>query len=150
MPKLVYKKIPPPQSNRPCSLDQVHPEEPSPSGVKSTWVTIKRSFRAIVTVQYSWRGCTCLSPFKIENSTAEFNKMNRREGRMAAGIEGDRCFCIFPSLSKLGLGKNSFDICSNAGHRSDLWKLISWKPLAWSLSLSLFLKKIHCIHDAWK
>lgn len=48
-----------------------------------------------------------LSPFKIENSAAEhdeFNKMNRGTPKKSNGRryrkEGDRCFCIFPSVDR--------------------------------------------------
>lgn len=125
-----------------------HSNDPSPSGVKSTRVTIKRSFRAwaIVTVQYSWRG-TRRPPLKsrIQRRHDEFNKTKRGAKEVqwppVSRVEID----AFASFHRYPNGENSFDICSNAGHRlmgTYILETIHLNSLSLSCSRSVFLKKI--------
>lgn len=59
-------------------IDLVPSTNPSPSGVKSTRVTIKRPFRAwaIVTAQYSWRGTWCPPPSPLKSRIQRRSTMN--------------------------------------------------------------------------
>lgn len=124
-----------------------HSNDPSPSGVKSTRVTIKRSFRAwaIVTVQYSWRG-TRRPPLKsrIQRRHDEFNKTKRGAKEVqwppVSRVEID----AFASFHRYPNGENSFDICSNAGPQTygNLYPGNHLNSLSLSCSRSVFLKKI--------
>lgn len=87
-------------------IDLVPSTNPSPNGVKSTRVTIKRPFRAwaIVTAQYSWRGTWCPPPSPLKSRIQRRSTMNSikwteglQRSPMAAGIgrKGIDAFAFF-------------------------------------------------------
>lgn len=132
-------------------IDLVPSTNPSPNGVKSTRVTIKRPFRAwaIVTAQYSWRGTWCPPPSPLKSRIQRRSTMNSikwteglQRSPMAAGIEGRGSmllhFSIGGSLSKNE--ENSFDICSE--RRSYILETIDLNSVLSRCSRSVFLKKI--------
>ena len=131
-------------------IDLVPSTNPSPNGVKSTRVTIKRPFRAwaIVTAQYSWRG-TWYPPSPLKSRIQRRSTMNSikwteglQRSPMAASIEGRGCFCIFPSVDRYPKTKRIRSIFVLNAALTYILETIDLNSVLSRCSRSVFLKKI--------